>query len=77
MLGKPVILEDLKKHKCIEFELPSTRRKILWHLCKKEKPIELEIKGNFTILDDFLATNELVKNHAGLMQLYRFSVEKN
>ena len=75
-MGIPVMLEDLKKHNCIEFELPSTGRKILWHFCKKGKPIELEIKGNFTILDDFLATNELVKNHAGLMQVYRFSVEK-
>ena len=75
-MGIPVMLEDLKKHNCIEFELPSTGRKILWHFCKKGKPIELEIKGNFTILDDFLATNELVKNHAGLMQVYRFSIEK-
>lgn len=75
-MGIPVMLEDLKKHNCIEFELPSTGRKILWHFCKKGKPVELEIKGNYTILDDFLATNELVKNHAGLMQVYRFSVEK-
>lgn len=75
-MGVPVILDDLKKHNCIEFELPSTGRKVLWHFCEKGKPIELEIKGNFTVLDDFLATNELVKNHAGLMQVYRFSVEK-
>lgn len=35
-MGIPVMLEDLKKHNCIEFELPSTGRKILWHFCKKE-----------------------------------------
>nr|WP_198220675.1 MULTISPECIES: substrate binding domain-containing protein [unclassified Gilliamella] len=45
-MGIPVMLEDLKKHNCIEFELPSTGRKILWHFCKKGKPVELEIKGN-------------------------------
>lgn len=28
-MGLPVMLEDLKKHNCIEFELPSTGRKTL------------------------------------------------
>lgn len=75
-IGIPLILDDLKKHNCIEFDLPSTGRKVPWCFIENGKKIEVEIQGTFTVLDDFLATTALVKNHAGLMQVYRFTVEK-
>lgn len=74
--GIPRVLDDLKKHNCIEFELPSSGRKVPWHFYHNGKPIELDVKGSITVLDDFLATTEFVKNHLGLMQVYRFTVEK-
>lgn len=69
-------LDDLSKHNCIQFELPSTGRKTSWSFIKEGKPIEIETNGTFTCLADFLATTTLVKQGVGLMQVYQFTVEK-
>lgn len=74
--GIPITLDDLAKHNCIQFELPSTGRKTLWSFIKDGKQVEVETNGSCTCLDDFMATTTLVRQGMGLMQSYLFMVEK-
>jgi len=74
--GTPVTLEDLAHHDCIQYELPSTGRRVSWTFNVAGKPTELETAGGYTCLEDYLATATLVKNGAGLMQAYRFTVQQ-
>ncbi|NBF06583.1 LysR family transcriptional regulator [Pseudomonas sp. Fl5BN2] len=75
-VGVPDNLEALAGHQCIQFALPSTGRKVPWAFRVNGKPVELDTCGSFTCLEDFLATVMLAKSGAGLMQAYRFSVQK-
>ncbi|WP_434777497.1 LysR family transcriptional regulator [Neisseria sp. Ec49-e6-T10] len=74
--GQPTHLEELTKHECIQFELPSTGRKAPWLFQQNGTPIKLSTSGHYTCQDDFLATQTLAKSGAGLMQVYRFAVEE-
>lgn len=74
--GTPLTLEALAGHECIQFEMPSTGRTAPWSFNVDGKRLELETTGTYTCLDDYLATVTLVKNGAGLMQAYRFTVQK-
>lgn len=74
----PIPLEpaDLAHHECIQYVLPSNGRKIPWTFIEHGKVIKIETSGRFVCREDFLATLTLVKNGAGLMQVYRFVVEQ-
>ncbi|MBH3426474.1 LysR family transcriptional regulator [Pseudomonas alkylphenolica] len=72
----PLTLEALAGHECIQFEMPSTGRTAPWSFKVDGKRLELETTGTYTCLDDYLATVTLVKNGAGVMQAYRFTVQK-
>ncbi|MGH8484598.1 MAG: LysR substrate-binding domain-containing protein [Pseudomonas sp.] len=74
--GTPLTLEALAGHECIQFEMPSTGRTAPWSFNVDGKPLELETTGTYTCLDDYLATVTLVKHGAGVMQAYRFTVQK-
>lgn len=74
--GTPQRPQDLAAHECIQFELPSSGRKVPWSFLVGGKREELEVSGNITCLEDFLATVTLVKSGAGLMQAYRFTVQQ-
>ncbi|MCP3748864.1 LysR family transcriptional regulator [Pseudomonas sp. SBB6] len=74
--GTPQTPHDLATHQCIQFELPSSGRKVPWSFMVDGKRVELEVAGGITCLEDFLATATLVKNGAGLMQAYRFTVQQ-
>jgi DNA-binding transcriptional LysR family regulator len=73
--GKPRTLDDLGKHDCIQFLLPSTGRKIPWLFMVDGEVIELPTQGALTISEDILGQIPLVRNGAGLAQLYRSTVE--
>jgi DNA-binding transcriptional LysR family regulator len=73
--GQPRTLEDLKQHDCIQFLLPSTGRKIPWLLMVDGELVELQTTGTLTISEDILGQIPLVRNGAGLAQLYRSTVE--
>lgn len=73
--GKPANLQELAKHECIQFELPSTGRKVPWLFQERGIPIKLNTSGYYTCQEDFLATQILAKSGVGLMQVYRFTVE--
>jgi DNA-binding transcriptional LysR family regulator len=73
--GKPRSLDELAKHDCIQFLLPSTGRKIPWLFMVDGEVVELPTNGALTISEDILGQIPLVRNGAGLAQLYRSTVE--
>jgi DNA-binding transcriptional LysR family regulator len=73
--GSPQTLDDLRKHDCIQFLLPSTGRKIPWLFKVEGEVVEQQTNGALTISEDILGQIPLVCNGAGLAQLYRSTVE--
>lgn len=74
--GTPQILDDLAQHDCIQYELPSSGRRITWLFYDQDAPREILAEGNYCCSDDVLGGVTLAKNGAGLFQTYRFIVEK-
>lgn len=74
--GTPTNLEMLAGHDCIQFELPSSGRKIPWIFQDGDKPVEVLTEGGYCFSEDILGGVTLVKSGAGLFQAYRFVVEK-
>jgi len=74
--GTPQSVDDLVHHECIQYELPSSGRRIAWLFTDHGKPRELQGSGGFTCSDDVLGGVTLAKHGAGVFQTYRFIVEK-
>lgn len=75
-VGTPQSLADLGKHDCIQFELPSSGRRISWLFTENGKEREILAEGNYCCSDDVLGGVTLAKHGAGLFQTYRFIVER-
>ena len=75
--GTPKKLEDLQSHECIQFELPSTGRKIPWQFHVDTKEVFISTAGGYCCSEDVLGIVTLARNGAGLVQTYRFIVEKD
>lgn len=75
-IGAPETPDDLERYDCIQFELPSTSRRIPWLFSEQGKDREILAAGNYCCSDDVLGGVTLAKNGAGLFQTYRFIVEK-
>jgi DNA-binding transcriptional LysR family regulator len=73
--GIPQTLDDLAQHECIQFELPSSGRRIAWLFNENGAPREILAEGNYCCSDDVLGGVTLAKHGAGLFQTYRFIVE--
>jgi DNA-binding transcriptional LysR family regulator len=74
MAGTPQALDDLAHHPCIQFELPSTGRKIPWLFHAGGAVREVATAGPYTCSDDVLGIVTLARHGAGLVQTYRFIV---
>lgn len=74
--GTPTSLADLHQHDCIQFDLPSTGRKIAWLFQENGKPVEIETSGGYTCSEDVLGIVTLARSGAGIAQTYRFIVER-
>ncbi|UVJ42094.1 LysR family transcriptional regulator [Pseudomonas sp. LS1212] len=74
--GVPTELDDLARHECIQFELPSSGRRISWLFNEQGKVREIFAEGGYTCSDDVLGGVTLARHGAGLFQTYRFIVEK-
>jgi DNA-binding transcriptional LysR family regulator len=71
-------LEDLQQHDCIQFELPSTGRKIHWPFhVDGGKVIDVATPGGYCCSDDVLGIVTLARSGAGLVQTYRFIVAQD
>ncbi|SDJ38310.1 LysR family transcriptional regulator [Variovorax sp. OV700] len=74
--GTPRTLDDLSAHECIQFELPSSGRRISWLFKENGKDREIFADSAYSCSDDVLGGVTLAKSDAGLFQAYRFVVEK-
>ena len=75
--GTPTKLEDLSQHECIQFDLPSSGRRIPWLFQDQGKEIEVAGDGGYVISEDVLGGVTLARHGAGLFQTYRFIVEED
>ena len=75
--GKPRKLEDLSKHECIQFELPSTGRRIPWLFMQDGVEIDVPTNGGLCCSEDVLGIVTLARAGAGLVQTYRYIVEQD
>ena len=75
--GKPKSLDDLQNHDCIQFELPSTGRKIPWIFTVQRETIDVATTGGYTCAEDVLGSVTLARAGAGLSQTYRYIVEQD
>lgn len=74
--GTPQTLDDLIAHECIQFELPSSGRRISWLFQENGRDLEVISDGGYSCSDDVLGGVTLAKHGAGLFQTYRFIVEQ-
>jgi DNA-binding transcriptional LysR family regulator len=75
--GAPSSLDDLHRHECIQFDLPSTGRKIPWPFRVDGKQVDVATSGGYTCSEDVLGIVTLARSGAGLVQTYRFIVERD
>jgi DNA-binding transcriptional LysR family regulator len=75
--GKLASLEDLKHHDCIQFDLPSSGRRIPWLFKEAGEVVEHATDGGYSSAGDVLGGVTLARNGAGLFQTYRFVVEQD
>lgn len=73
----PRSLADLAAHECIQFDLPSSGRRIPWLFREEGEDVEFEAESAFTVSEDVLGGVTLARAGAGLFQTYRFIVEKD
>ncbi|MQA37253.1 LysR family transcriptional regulator [Rugamonas aquatica] len=75
--GRPRKLEDLAKHECIQFELPSTGRRIPWLFMQDGVETDVPTNGGLCCSEDVLGIVTLARAGAGLVQTYRYIVEQD
>jgi DNA-binding transcriptional LysR family regulator len=75
--GRPKSLEDLARHECIQFELPSTGKRIPWPFMRNGVQEEILTAGGLCCAEDVLGVVTLARTGAGIVQTYRFIVEQD
>lgn len=71
--GTPKTLDDLAKHDCIQFVLPSTGRPMPWIFKDEDgKEIDHVFQSRLRVLDDPLGCVRLAYAGGGLFQIYHF-----
>jgi DNA-binding transcriptional LysR family regulator len=75
--GTPDSLEDLQRHDCIQFLLPSSGQKIPWLFSHAGKDLDVVTSGGYCCSEDLLGGVTLARHGAGLLQTYRFIVEED
>lgn len=67
--------DELARHDCIQFVLPSSGKTVPWLLKQEGHIIEWTTEGRMRCADDILAPITLARAGGGLAQTYRFLVE--
>lgn len=75
--GTPRALDDLTKHNCIQFALPSTGRNIDWLFRDNGQDVDLQTSGLYGCAEDILGAATLVRAGGGVFQTYRFIVDED
>lgn len=74
--GLPRDLDDLSKHACLPFEMPSTGRIATWLLRDGERDIDWAPPSSLRVSEDVLGVVSLAEHGAGICQTYDFIVEE-
>ena len=75
--GAPKSLDELERHECMQFDLPSSGRKIPWTFKVDGKQVDVMTSGGYTCAGDVLGVATLARAGAGLVQTYRFIVQRD
>lgn len=75
--GTPKSLDDLLGHECIQFERPSSGRRIPWTFRQNGEDVNVITTGTYAASEDVLGGATLARAGAGLFQTYRFVVEED
>lgn len=75
--GVPKSPEDLVSHECIQFELPSSGRRLAWTFRQDGEEFDVVTSGAYATSEDALGGATLARAGAGLFQTYRFVVEQD
>ena len=75
--GTPKSIDDLQRHECIQFDLPSTGRRIPWTLRGSDGFVDMNTEGGYSTGGDVLGGVTLARHGSGLCQTYRFVVEQD
>jgi DNA-binding transcriptional LysR family regulator len=75
--GTPDSLEDLSRHECLQFLLPSTGQPIPWLFRHEGQDVEVHTPNTYRCVEDYLGPVTLVRLGAGLLQTYRYIVEED
>jgi DNA-binding transcriptional LysR family regulator len=75
--GTPASLDDLARHDCIQFDLPSSGRRIPWQFKSNGEMQEHFTEGGYSSAGDVLGGVTLARNGGGLFQTYRFVVQQD
>lgn len=74
---RPLRVEDLAGHECIQFVLPRTGQRVPWLLKVGTRIEEVETLGRLSCSDDILGPVTLARAGGGVLQTYRFLVERD
>ncbi|QWF15522.1 LysR family transcriptional regulator [Lysobacter capsici] len=74
--GLPRDLDELSKHACLPFEMPSTGRIANWLLRDGERDIDWAPPSSLRVSEDVLGVVSLAEHGAGICQSYDFIVEE-
>ena len=72
--GTPRSLDDLQRHECIQFDLPSTGKRIPWPFQRDGVQVDVATSGGLCCSEDVLGIVTLARAGGGLVQTYRFIV---
>lgn len=75
--GTPSTLADLARHECIQFDLPSTGKRIPWPFMQDGERVDVVSEGGLCCSEDVLGIVTLARSGAGVVQTYRFIVEQD
>lgn len=67
--------EDLARHECLPFVLPSSGQVVPWLLRREGRIVEWTTQGRLRCADDIMGPITLARAGAGLVQTYRFLIE--
>jgi DNA-binding transcriptional LysR family regulator len=74
--GTPLGLDDLARHACLPFTMPSTGRLSPWLLKVDGKDIDWLAPARMRVADDVLGVVTLAQQGLGICQTYRFVAEE-
>ncbi|WP_353505732.1 LysR substrate-binding domain-containing protein [Rhizobium sp. RM] len=73
--GTPTSVEDLAKHQCLPFVMPSTGRPAPWLFRIDGKDVDWTPAGQIQVFDDVLGVVRLAESGLGICQTYDFILQ--